>query len=75
MVSRREQGKTVGRRLTGPEEVAQARRDAAEHKRFEQLCQDFEAITERLCTVERQEAALEEALKKGLKSRSSRTRK
>jgi hypothetical protein len=61
----------VSQRLRSPEEVAHVYRDVANHKRFLALCKEFEELTERLGELERQQAASEEAVKKGLKSRPS----
>lgn len=71
---RREGARTVGKRLHSAEEVAQAREDIAAYERFMALCREFVQATEELAELERAEAS-EEALKKGLKSRSSRARK
>ena len=72
----RSEGKrTVGRRLRSPKEVAQAREDIAAYERFVALCKEFAQATEQLGELERAEVAEAEALKKGLLSRSSRTRK
>jgi hypothetical protein len=46
----------------------------ANYRRFGELCEEFVELTRRLGVLERQEAATE-ALKKGLKSRSSRAGK
>lgn len=65
----------VSKRLHSPEEVAQAYQDVANHKRFIALCKELEELTERLGELERQQAASDEAVKKGLKSRSRKARK
>jgi hypothetical protein len=67
----REGKRNKGRRLRSPKEVAQAREEVAGYKRFKTLCEEFVVLTERLGELERQGAASEEALKKGLKWRSS----
>lgn len=67
--------KTVSERLKGEPAIAVARRDAAHYGRFKELCVELEQLIAELGVVERQEAASEEALKKGRKSRSSRARK
>jgi len=72
---RREGKRTVGWRLRSPEEVAQAREDICAYERFRALCKDYVQATEQLGDLECAEGAEGEALKKGLKSRSSRARK
>ena len=67
--------KSVCERLKSRQEVEQAQKDVAEHKRFVSLCKEFEDLTQRLGELERQESPEVEALKKKLKSPSSRTRK
>ena len=52
--SRYEKGKgTKSYRLTTTEEVEQARCDVEAHKRFRELCSEFEDLTEELGRVER----------------------
>lgn len=73
--SRHEKGKgTKSYRLTSPEEVDQARGDIETHKRFQELCREYEMLTEELG---RQERALGDSSpeKKRRKSRSRRTRR
>ena len=70
-----EEGKPVRRRLKGGPEVAAARREVAAHKRFEHLCDQYVHIAESLAEVERGPECSADSLKKGLKSRSSRTSK
>jgi hypothetical protein len=53
VLSRSEGGKTVSRRLTTPQQVAQARADVAAHQRFAELCREYERLTERLGQLER----------------------
>jgi hypothetical protein len=72
---RREGKRTLGQRLRSPQQVAQVREDIAAHERFVTLCKEFVVLTEQLGELERQATASEEAVKKGLKSRSSRTGK
>jgi hypothetical protein len=72
---RTEGKRSVGRRLHSPQEVAQVREDIAAYERFMGLCKEFAQVTERLGELERIETPLGERLKKGLKSRSNRTRK
>lgn len=70
-----EQGQPVRRRLTSREEVAQAQQEVENYKRFKALCEEFVKVTEQLGTLEGEESAEIEAVKKGLKSRSNRTGK
>lgn len=74
VLSRREQGKTVSKRLTSVEEVKQAQKDVEGYKKFVALCKEFEDVTERLGEVERERAEVEQE-KKRRSSRSSRTRR
>ena len=71
----REGKKVLSERLSTPEQLAQAQQDVANHKHFKNLCKEFESLTRQLGEAERQEAASEEAVKKGLKSRSRKTPK
>lgn len=74
VISRREGNKTVGYRLTTPEDLARARENVERHKRFQALCQEFERLTEQLGRLERELSEAQEG-KKGLKSQSKRTPK
>jgi len=74
LFSRKENKRTVGKRLTSAAELAQARADVAAHKRFVQLCREFEELTERLGELER-ELPDDEAQKKTPRLRSRGTRK
>jgi len=73
VLSRREGNKTVSQRLSR-DELAQAKNDLAEHKRFVSLCSEFEQLTERLGELERQSPNLEQK-KKQHKSTRSKTEK
>lgn len=69
----KEKGKTIGRRLN----VQEARRVSEEveaYHRFQTLCARYTEVTQRLGDAE-QGLFEESPLKKGLKSRSKRTRK
>lgn len=74
VLSRRQHGKTRSRRVRA-DELEQVKKDVANHQRFVALCKEFEELTQRLGELERAQEADTEALKKGLKSRSSRTKK
>lgn len=67
--------KTVSERLKDEQGIALARQDAANYRRFRGLCGELEKLIAELGQAERQQTASEEAVKKGLKSRSSRARK
>jgi ABC-type branched-subunit amino acid transport system ATPase component len=62
-------------RLRTATEVSAARKEVAAYKEFEQLCEQYVHVAETLAGAERETFASAEALKKGLKSRSSRARK
>lgn len=70
VLSRREDGRTVSRRLKPGEDLEQARLDVAEHKRFVELCKELERLTEQLGELIR----LDPAQEKKRRSRSSRTK-
>ena len=72
--SRSEVGKTVGYRLTTPQKLEAARQDVAAHKRFVELCKEFERVTEQLGDLEHRLAEGSRE-KKRQRSRSRRTRK
>ncbi len=71
VLSRREEDKTVSRRLRSASELEQAQKDVAEYKRFLGLCQEFERLTARLGELERSEQGLEQE-KKQFRSSSSK---
>ncbi len=71
----REGKKVFSERLTSPERLEQAKRDVRAHKRFKELCKEFEALTLRLSQWERQEEAAHAQLKKRLKSPSNKAKK
>lgn len=75
VVSTKKDGKTVSERLKTQQDLEQAREEISNHKRLSQLFHEFEEITERMSVLLRQASASEEALKKGLKSKSKKTRK
>ena len=72
VLSRWVAGRNRSRRVKGGE-VAQVRRDLANHERFTALCYELEELTRQLGVQQREADASEEALKKGRKSRSSKT--
>ena len=51
--TRSEEGKTVSWRVRTPEEVEQAKEDVAAYKRFKELSQEYEELTEKLGELER----------------------
>jgi hypothetical protein len=73
VLSRREGGKTVSERLSSPEALKQARADVAAHKRFVELCKEYEALTEKLGEMER--LSDHQAEKKPLKSSLKKKKK
>ncbi|MDI6763076.1 MAG: hypothetical protein QME83_08595 [Thermodesulfobacteriota bacterium] len=72
ILSRREEERTVSRRLRSAAELQQAQKDVAEYKRFLGLCQEFEQLTARLGALERGGQGLEQE-KKRFRSSSSKT--
>ncbi len=70
-----EEGVPKRQRLRGGREVEAARREVAAHKEFEELCKQYVSVAEALALAERKTDVSEESVKKGLKSRSSGTRK
>jgi hypothetical protein len=74
VLSRRENGKTRSRRV-GKDELEQIQRDVDNRRRFESLCAEFKELTQELGALDRQQDSADEALKKGLKSRSKRVSK
>lgn len=73
VLSRREGNKTVSERLSTAMQLEQAKVDVAAHRRFVELCKEFEALTERLGVLLRQAEGSEE--KKRLRLRSKPTKK
>lgn len=73
VLSRREGDKTVSERLTTPTQLEQAKMDVVSHRKFTELCKEFEVLTERLGALLRQSEGGEE--KKRLKRRSKPIRK
>lgn len=51
--SRREGNHTVSERLNSAEQLEQARKDIAAHRKFTDLCKEYEVLTERLSVLER----------------------
>jgi hypothetical protein len=74
MLTRREEGRTVGYRLRKPQELERARRDVEAHKRFVELCRQFEELTQRLGELERADNK-DEVEKKRWRLRLNRTKK
>lgn len=70
LLTYKEQGRTVSRRLHGIKEVAQCRQQIENFRRFEQLTQELREVGERLC--EEADVSVE---KKRRRSPSSKTRK
>lgn len=70
-----ERGVPKRRRLHGAAEVESARKEVAAYKEFELLCKEYVSVAEALAEEERDTFVSEQSLKKGLKSRSSGTRK
>ena len=70
-----EKGRPIRKRLRSAAEVAAARKEAAAHKEFEELCGHYVRVAEQLGELEREAAASQEAVNRGLKSRSSKARK
>lgn len=60
VLSRREGNKTVSERLRTPAQLEQAKMDVAAHRKFIELCKEFEALTERLGVLLRQAHGNEE---------------
>ncbi len=56
VLARWEGGKTVSRRLSTPQQVAQARADVAARQRFVAVCQEYERLTEQLGQLEQRQA-------------------
>ena len=71
--SRREGTRTVSQRLTSPQQVSQAEQEIAAFKKFQELCKEFEVLTERLGSLAQQDEISKE--KKTRNSPSKRTKK
>lgn len=74
VLSRSIMGRTRSSRVKR-QEAERVRQDVNNYKRFEAVCSELAELTERLGDLEREARDSEEALKKGLKSRSNRARK
>jgi len=68
VISRRGDKRTEGYHLKTPEDVERAMRDVEAHKRFRELCREYEELTEQLGRLIRGKGGEEEG-KKGLKRR------
>ena len=73
--SHKEGKKTVSERLKDERAVALAQQDAANYRRFRELCGDLEGLIAALGEAEREELESTHNAKKGLKSRSNRAGK
>jgi hypothetical protein len=74
VLSRREGNKTVSERLTTAMQLEQAKLDIAAHRKFVELCKEFEMLTEHMGMLQCQ-AAEEPAKKKLLRRRLKPTEK
>jgi hypothetical protein len=74
VLSRWENGRSKSRRVK-KNELDQVRGDVANYQSFKVLCEQFVELTRQQGELAREEAASEEAVKKGLKSRSKKTLK
>jgi len=75
VLTAKKKGKTVSLRLTTEQAVAHAREEIVNQKRLSDLFAQFEELTQRVGTLLWEKSASEEALKKGLKSKSKKTKK
>lgn len=74
----KQQGKTRSLRLKNADEVAWAEQAVDNHRRFVTLCREYEELGEQLARELRlspNDANIDDKLKKGLKSRSSKAGK
>ena len=74
VLSHWEGGRNRSRRVKATE-LEQVQQDIRNHRDLVRLCEEFQALTERLGHLERISVSPAEALKKGLKSPSKRTGK
>src|SRR4030042_1627031 len=74
VISRRGKDKTVGRHLKTEQDLERARGDVGAHKRFQELCREYEELTEELGRLER-ESGEGSPEKKPQRSRERRTRR
>ena len=72
LFSRREGNKTVGYRLTTPDELEQAQKDVAAHKHFIELCKEFELLTENMGELLRLPEGAEKKLRESSSNRTKR---
>jgi hypothetical protein len=56
VLARWQGGKTVSRRLSTPQQLAQAKADVGAHQHFVALCEEFERLTEQLGQLEQRGA-------------------
>ncbi len=75
ILSAKQHGKTVSKRLTTSSALEYARREISNHKQLQQLFHRFEELTEQLGTTAQEERLSEEALKKGLNSQRKKAGK
>lgn len=74
----KEHGKTRSLRLKSQDEAAWAEQAVNNHRRFAALCREYEDVSQRIALELRltsEDTGVHEALKKGLKSRSSKAGK
>jgi hypothetical protein len=72
VLSRREGNKTVSERLTTPGQLEQAKMDVAAHRKFVELCKEFEVLTERMGMLLRQAEGSEEKKRRRRQSKPTK---